>query len=74
MGSNNSGAPFNTRAVNQMYLFVQTHGVLLAFVLSMLWTSILVHFVLFKVRQRRSGNNNIEKIDQEKAVSMYDDR
>jgi hypothetical protein len=74
MGSNNSGAPFNTREVNQMYLFVQTHGVLLAFVLSMLWMAILVHFVFVKARQRWSGNNNIEKIDQEKAVSMQDER
>jgi hypothetical protein len=57
-----------------MYLFVQAHGVLLAFVLSMLWTSILVHFVFVKARQRRSGNNDIEKLDQEKAVSMQDER
>jgi len=74
MGSNNSGAPFKTREVNQMYLFVQTHGVLLAFVLSMLWMSILVHFVFVKARQQWSGNNDIEKLDQEKAVSMQDER
>jgi hypothetical protein len=57
-----------------MYLFVQTHGVLLAFVLSMLWMSILVHFVFVKARQQWSGNNDIEKLDQEKAVSMQDER
>jgi len=73
MGSNNYGAssqPFNTREVNQMYLFIQTHAGLLAFVLSMLWMSILVHFVFVKARQRWSGNNDIEELDQEKAVSM----